>query len=87
MMQTQTASDAIICYHGSQLWQRIAAIRSPAWPSHNGGIAPVLAFPSRILVNSELSFILSWPTRTFVPIPTVTGRSVLLRRVKQGTPR
>jgi hypothetical protein len=44
--------------------------------SHNGGIVPVLALPSRIPVNSEGSFFRSCPTSTSVPEVTVTGRSV-----------
>jgi hypothetical protein len=56
-------------------------------PSHNGGIVPVLALPSRILVKSKSSSFRSCPTNTLVPEVTVTGRAVLSRIVRQGTPK
>ena len=59
----------------------------PPRPSHNGGIVPVLALPSRILVKSKSSSFRSCPTNTLVPEVTVTGRAVLARIVRQGTPK
>src|ERR1700693_1491353 len=64
-----------------------SAILSPACPSHNGGIDPFLALSYRILVSADLSNAGFCPTKAFVPKLTVTGRSVLLRMVKHGTPR
>jgi hypothetical protein len=48
---------------------------------------PFLPFPSSILASSKTSSRGSCPTRTFVSMLTVTGRSVLRRRVRHGTPR
>ena len=63
----------------------ISAMRCPACPSQRGGTVPCLGLPSRILVSSAHSVPPSCPTKMFVPTVTVTGRSVLLRKVRQGT--
>ena len=64
-----------------------SAIRSAAWPSQSGGgsrahrrAPPARPGSSAIAAGSR-------PSRVLVPARIVTGRSVLSRRVKQGTPR
>src|SRR5215469_3320261 len=64
-----------------------SAMRSPARPSHNGGTVPFLGRPAIIFDNSEPSLSLSCPTTILVPKVTVTGRSVLSRTVRHGTPK
>ena len=46
---------------------------------------PCFGLPSRILFSSARSVPPSCPTKMFVPMVTVTGRSVLFRNVRQGT--
>lgn len=63
------------------------AIRSPARPSHSSGIRAARPPFSRRTRKAASSPPASAPTSVFVPCVTVTGRSVLSRSVKQGTPR
>ena len=71
----------------SQAW-RCCTIRSPAPPSQSSGIrAADAVFPSRIATVSLRMRVGSVPTTRFVPLVTVTGLSVDVRSVKQGTPR
>jgi hypothetical protein len=51
-----------------------AAIRSPAWPSHSGGMVPFFAWPTITLETSSRSLSGSRPTRTLVPRVSVLGR-------------
>src|SRR5579884_1904641 len=62
----------------------IAAIRSDAWPSQNGGTELCLRSPFNIFRTPAFS-LAGWSISTLVPIVIVTGRSVLARNVMQGT--
>ena len=62
-------------------------MRSLASPSHSSGIFLALTLPLRIRFISARSRDISRPISMFVPELMVTGRSVLSRKVRQGTPR
>src|SRR5690625_7093794 len=61
-------------------------MRSPALPSHKGGVGQSCRGPSSS-TERTWSVRLSVVTSLFVPWVMVTGRSVLGRRVRHGTPR
>src|SRR5438270_3388263 len=75
------------CVLRCKLSTTISAIRSPACPSHSGGTVPFLALPESTVASSVRNLSGLRPTRTLLPKVTVTGRSVLSRTVRQGTPR
>ena len=58
-----------------------------ALPSHFGGIAPFFHCPAINRARAGGSLPGSVPMSSFVPIVMVSGRSVLSRRVRHGTPR
>src|SRR6266849_5355983 len=78
------------CAHISEALQvtsvavKISAMRSLAFPSQKGGTPPFFTPPRKILHASFRNRFESCPTRIFVPIVTVTGRSVLSRTVRHG---
>ena len=61
-------------------------ILCPAFPSHNSGITPFFHLPENNFSMVGLIERGSVPINSLVPIVTVSGRSVLSRNVKQGTP-
>src|SRR5437762_884231 len=62
-------------------------MRSAACPSHSGGSPLRAGGWSRLHRTSRTRRVGSGPITRFVPWLTVTGRSVVSRRVRQGTPR
>lgn len=64
-----------------------SAMRSPARPSQSSGILAARRVPARNAAYAPARPAASAPTSVFVPSVIVTGRSVLSRSVKQGTPR
>src|SRR6185437_15917877 len=60
-------------------------LRSPACPSHSGGMIPCLG-DSRLARQACKMDSRLVPAIRFVPYSTVMGLSVLSRRVRQGTP-
>ena len=65
---------------------RTLAMRSAALPSHNGGIVWGIAAPDSTRSTEVTAASGSDPTSVLVPSRTVTGRSVLSRRVRHGIP-
>src|SRR5439155_516128 len=63
-----------------------SATRSAARPSHSSGMRPGRPRPASTSRAAETARAGSVPTSWFVPISTVTGRSVFSRSVRQGTP-
>lgn len=64
-----------------------STILSAALPSHFSGTLPRGTAPFKTLDACRRMSSRLFPTTKFVPISQVTGRSVLLRNVMQGTPR
>ena len=66
-----------------------SATRSAAWPSHISGGCGGIAAGRGAASSPGISAIRcgARPSSVLVPARTVTGRSVLSRSVKQGTPR
>ena len=54
------------------------------FPSHLRGIAPFFHSPAITRASAGGSFLGSVPINSLVPIVTVSGRSVLSRKVRQG---
>ena len=59
-------------------------MRSAAFPSHLGGMAPFFHCPAITRARAGGSLRGSVPINSLVPIVTVSGRSVLSRKVRQG---
>lgn len=60
-------------------------MRGEVWPSQRGGIPPSGQRPAKRSARAGAMAAGSVPTRRFVPMVQVSGRSVLSRRVRQGT--
>src|SRR5690606_30453290 len=63
-----------------------STIRSAAFPSHNSGTPPFFQAPFIIRVRAGAMAAGSVPISSLVPTVQVSGRSVLSRRVRHGTP-
>ncbi len=59
-------------------------MRTAVFPSHLGGIAPFFHCPAINRFKAGGSLLGSVPISSLVPIVTVSGRSVLSRKVQQG---
>src|SRR4051812_22363848 len=76
-------SQAVCCVHSES---SLSTILVAACPSHFSGIEPSREAQSRTEKAASRILAGSLPTRMFVPISQVIGRSVLDRSVIQGMP-
>ena len=66
--------------------QIISIILSEVCPSQRGGILPFFHWPERSFFMAGAMASGLVPSNSFVPVVTVSGRSVLFLKVMQGTP-
>src|SRR5260370_38423804 len=83
---TNTAAAALHASASHYKLHRISAMRSAAFPSHRGGLTPVLPFPSKTCFSSAVNLFLSSPTGMFVPNVTIKGCSKVFGPQVQTTP-
>src|SRR5665809_48824 len=70
----------------TELSRSTATIRSAALPSHFSGTLPATGGADKARLPASRMACLPVPIRRLVPSLQVTGRSVVLRRVRQGIP-